>query len=61
VLRADLSWPIVSPEPSGLDQPDEEDCSSFSQASSSFEVMFTSSLNSLVKGKALVFRYEVNL
>jgi hypothetical protein len=50
VLRANLSCPIVSPEPSDLDQPDEEDCSSFSQASSSSEVMFTSSLNSLVCG-----------
>ncbi len=48
--KAHLSWPIVSPEPSDLDQPEEEDCSSFSQASSSSAAMFTSSLNSLTVG-----------
>ncbi len=46
-VEAHLSWPIVSPEPSDLDQPEDSDCSSFNQASSSSAVMFTSLLNSL--------------
>lgn len=43
-----LSWPMVSPEPSSLAHPEEMDCSSFNQASSSGAVMLTSSLNSLI-------------
>lgn len=47
LARAHLSCPMVSPEPSSFDQPDEVDDSSFSHASSSGAVMLTRVLNSL--------------
>lgn len=55
-LLTDLSCPIVSPEPPA--QPD-SDCSCSSQARSSVAVMFTRSLNSLVRLSA-VFVYSAS-
>jgi hypothetical protein len=46
VQVANLSCPIVFPEPSDLDQPELSDCSSLSQVSSSSAVILTSSLSS---------------